>query len=507
MQDRQPTSSSTPPATAPHPIGQASSTNSTTPGRIDLYPFQHRLSDVMSPAATGIQPTDTIAAAIAELARQHTSCLIAVDRNQRPIGIITEHDVIEALAADGPAVLETAVEALMTAPVVSMPPDAFLFAAIARMYRLGIRHLAITDPIDGKLVGVLRLATLLRQRAEEALMAQGDIAAAQSVDDLRMILQHVPKLSTTLRQEALLPQQIAGAISTVICETTKRAGELALMEMAAAGKGVPPANWSLLILGSAGRGESLLAADQDNALIHDGATDDLPWFAEFGKRVADLLDGAGIPYCRGGVMAANRELRHNQRGWRRCIAAWLEAATPEALLNADIFYDFKPVAGDIGLAASLRAEATTSARGHRVFHALLARGIGTKGSALGLLGQFKTKGGRVDLKAHGLHPLVSGARVLALDLGIRETGTLARWRAAHDAQLVSENDFLRIEDAFTLLLDLVLEQQLADIERGIAPSARVETGRLQAIERQRLKQALQMCDQIDLLVRNSLGLV
>lgn len=485
----------------------AAAKNDAAAGRIDLYPFQHRLSDVMSRAATGIEPGDAIALVIAELARQHTSCLIAIDRNQRPIGIITEHDVIEALAVHGPAVLEMTVESLMTAPVITMPPDAFLFAAIARMHRLGIRHLAIADPIDGKLVGVLRLATLLRQRAEQALMAQGDIAAAQSIEDLRAILQHLPKLATTLRQEALQPQQIAGAISTVISETTKRAGELALAEMEASGKGPAPAHWSLLILGSAGRGESLLAADQDNALIHDGETDDLPWFAEFGKRIADLLDGAGIPYCRGGVMAANRDLRHNQRGWRRCIMAWLEAATPEALLNADIFYDFKPVAGDMALAASLRAEATTSARGHRVFHALLARGIGTKGSALGLLGQFKTKGGRVDLKAHGLHPLVSGARVLALDLGIRETGTLARWRAAHEAQLVSENDLLRIEDAFALLLDLVLEQQLADIEHGIAPGATVETGRLQAIERQRLKQALQMCDQVGLLVRNSLGLV
>lgn len=477
------------------------------PGRIDLYPFQHHLRDVMSPATIGIQPTDSIAAVIAELARQHTSCLIAVDRQQRPIGIITEHDVIEALAVHGTATLNLSVEKLMTAPVVAMPPDAYLFAAIARMHRLGIRHLAVTDPIDGKLIGVLRLATLLRQRAEEALMAQGDIAAAQSVEDLKAILRRLPQLAATLRREALTPLQIAGAISTAICETTKRAGELAVAEMEAAGKGPAPARWSLLILGSAGRGESLLAADQDNALIHDGDSDDLPWFAEFGKRAADLLDGAGIPYCRGGVMAANRELRHNQRGWRRCIAAWLEAATPEALLNADIFYDFRSVAGDMALAASLRAEATTSARGHRVFHALLARNVGAKGSALGLLGQFKTQGGRIDLKANGLHPLVSGARVLALELGIRETGTLARWRAAHDAQLVSENDFLRIEDAFTLLLDLVLEQQLADLERGITPSAKVETGRLQAIERQRLKEALQMCNQIDLLVRNSLGLV
>jgi CBS domain-containing protein len=475
--------------------------------RIDLFPFQHRLADVMTAASTGISPKDTIATAVNELAEQYTSCLISIDRNRRPIGILTEHDVIKALAAHGAAALTMHVDTMMSSPVATMPPDAFLFAAIARMHRLGIRHLAITDPIDGKLVGVLRLATLLRQRAEGALMVQGDIAAAQSATELRAAQARLPHLAATLRREGLQPDQVAGVISTTICETTKRAAELALIDMAAAGHGPAPARWSLLILGSAGRGESLLAADQDNALIHDGDSDDLPWFADFGKRIADLLDGAGIPYCRGGVMAANPELRHNIRGWRRRITAWLEAATPEALLNADIFYDFKPVAGDMALAASLRAEAATSARGHRVFHALLAREIGHKGSALNLLGKFRTHGGRVDLKAHGLQPLVSGARVLALELGLRTTSTLGRWRAAHAAQLVSAHDLVRIEDAFTLILDLMLEQQLADLDHGIAPSPLVETGRLHMIEKRRLKEALQMVDQTDLLVRNSLGIV
>jgi signal-transduction protein with cAMP-binding, CBS, and nucleotidyltransferase domain len=501
MHTQPPSTETLPPTEAP------SATERAAGNRIDLYPFQHRLADVMTAASTGIGPEDDIARAVSELAQQYTSCLVIIDRNRRPIGILTEHDVIKALADHGAAALAMQVDVVMSSPVVTMPPDAFLFAAIARMHRLGIRHLAITDPIDGKLVGVLRLATLLRQRAEGALMVQGDIAAAQSVTELRAAQARLPHLAATLRQEGLQPDQVAGVISTTICETTKRAADLALVEMEAAGHGPAPARWSLLILGSAGRGESLLAADQDNALIHDGESDDLPWFAEFGKRIADLLDGAGIPYCRGGVMAANRELRHNIRGWRRRITAWLEAATPEALLNADIFYDFKPVAGDRTLAASLRAEATTSARGHRVFHALLARGIGHKGSAISLLGKFRTRGGRVDLKAHGLQPLVSGARVLALELGLQTTSTLGRWRAAHAAQLVSEHDLVRIEDAFTLILDLVLEQQLADLDRGIAPTTLVETGRLHMIEKRRLKEALQMVDQTDLLVRNCLGIV
>ena len=155
----------------------------------------------------------------------------------------------------------------------------------------------------------------------------------------------------------------------------------------------------------------------------------------------------------------------------------------------------------------LRAEAMASARGHRVFHALLAREIGHKGSALSLLGKFRTRHGRVDLKAQGLQPLVSGARVLALELGLRTTSTLGRWRGAHAAQLLSKQDLVGIEDAFTLIIELMLEQQLADLDQGIAPSTLVEIGRLHMIEKRRLKEALQMVDQTDLLVRNCLGIV
>ena len=48
---------------------------------------------------------------------------------------------------------------------------------------------------------------------------------------------------------------------------TARAAEIAEAEMIAAGHGPAPADYALLVLGSGGRGESLLAPDQDNALV------------------------------------------------------------------------------------------------------------------------------------------------------------------------------------------------------------------------------------------------
>ena len=84
------------------------------------------------------------------------------------------------------------------------------------------------------------------------------------------------------------------------------------------GHGEPPCRYAVAVLGSAGRGESLLAMDQDNALVFDdgepaGAED--RWFETFGGHVADILHEAGVPYCKGGVMAKNAQ-------WRGSVATW-----------------------------------------------------------------------------------------------------------------------------------------------------------------------------------------
>ena len=71
------------------------------------------------------------------------------------------------------------------------------------------------------------------------------------------------------------------------------------------GKGNTPVPYAVLVLGSAGRGESL-HADQDNAFVYAEGEPDGPedrWFAEAGAHMADVLHEVGIPYCDGGVMA------------------------------------------------------------------------------------------------------------------------------------------------------------------------------------------------------------
>lgn len=107
---------------------------------------------------------------------------------------------------------------------------------------------------------------------------------------------------------------------------TRRAAELAEERLRTIGLGAPPVAYAVLVLGSAGRGESQLAADQDNAIVYasgaEGGAEDA-YFEKLATHMSDVLDASGIPYCKGGVMAKNKAWRKSVRTWRATIDGWM----------------------------------------------------------------------------------------------------------------------------------------------------------------------------------------
>ena len=472
--------------------------------RIDPFPFQHRVSELMVRDVPVFASSAPLADAARAMSQRGLSAVMVLDSAARPAGIVTEHDVLKTIAASGGEALAVPLASVMSAPVASIPADSFVYSAIARMDRLRHRHLAIVDPESGAFVGLLDVRAILRQRAAVALGIGDQVAEAAGPQELAQAFARMPELARSLRAERVAAHQVAAIISGIIRDITARAGELASAQMEDHGRGRQPADWCLLVLGSCGRGESLLSADQDNALIHEYAEDDQPWFEEFGRRVTVILNQAGVPFCRGGVMASERNLRHNLAGWQSQLDEWFARPEPRAILNADIFYDFAASAGKVALAGELR-RAAARVKDARLFLNLMAKEIGEKSSALGWFGRFRTRKGRIDLKVGGLFPIVAGGRVLGLRLGSPLPSTRERWQEAFAAGIISEEDLARLLDAHEMILALILDQQLEDLGAGLPATAEVEVRRLLDLEQDRLKQALQIVKKIDLIVKYALG--
>ena len=230
-----------------------------------------------------------------------------------------------------------------------------------------------------------------------------------------------------------------------------------------------------------------------------------PWFAELGARSAAMLNTAGLVFCPGGVMAKNPGCRHGLAGWKHEIDRWIDERQPIDLLNADIFYDFRPVEGDRRLAEDLRAYAAAAAKAPG-FLMRLAHMLDASSPALSpVFGRFRVKSGRVDLKRGGLRSLVAAARILALRVGAPALSTAGRLAAATEAGLLVPDDLALFRDAAERLLRHILEQQLVDIEAGRPPGSAVEIRRLPRIRRERRRAALLAVGRIDLVVRDALG--
>ncbi len=474
-------------------------------GRLDSFPYRHRVADVMSSPPVTAAPSISLTDAARIMAEKGIGSLLAVGEDGAPAGIITERDVLRALARRDCDALSLTLGEIMSRPVACVAADALLAVAIARMARLGLRHLAVTGP-DGRLLGVVAAGALLRLRANAALVLGDEVASAADPAALRAALQRLPVLAQGLLADDVSARGVAAVISAVLRDATARAAAIAADEMHAAGEGPAPAPYAVLVLGSAGRGESLLVPDQDNALVW---ADSAPagaeaWFAAFGARMTRILDEAGVPYCKGKVMASEPAWRGSLADWRSRVGGWIGRSRPEDLLNVDIFFDGVVAAGDADLGARLKSLAVRAASGAFAFLKLLHANISGMGSAIGPFGMLRSENGRIDLKRHGLLPVTAGARLLALAAGFEGTATPERLACAAARGRLAASDRAALDQAHETLMRFVIDRQLADIAAGAAPGNFVTPARLDRPARARLKEALRTVDRISAAVGDSL---
>ena len=472
--------------------------------RIDSFLYQRRLDEVMAAPVRTIRPEGTLREAARMMNEHRIGALLVAGDEPRPAGIVTERDLLRAAADPRIDPDGAAVTSVMSAPVRTMRGEEMLYRALGRMDRLGVRHLCVADA-SGVPVGMVSQRDLLHHRASVAAELGDAVACAGDGAALAAAHSRLTGVAAGLVAEGVTGAAAARVVSNEIRALTGRAAAIAAAELEAEGHGPAPAPWCVLVLGSGGRGESLLSADQDNALVHAGAEEDDDWFAALGSRLADLLDEAGVRRCRGGIMASNREWRGNVRAWRERVDGWLRRSTPDDLLHVDIFYDLVPVAGALGLGRELHAAAVEAARGSRAFIASLAESVAAMTMPVGLFGRLRTHDGRVDLKLGGLLPLVGIARTLALRVGSPARSTPERLQDAGAAGRVSPADGAALVRIHGSLLTLILRQQLDDLSAGVPPSGRVAAGRLARSEQRSLVRDLRVLDDTLGVLRSSVA--
>lgn len=440
----------------------------------------------MQPAPPGFPPETPLAEVLPAMAAARVSAVLAVDGQARPIGILTEQDVTRRITFNLPP--EAPLSAAMTTPVTACSADAGLWRAVALLRAGRLRHLPVLGP-DGRCIGILHRAETLAAVSGRLLThldaLAGDDVAVKSAQ---------AGVATALLAEGVPAREIVRLVSGINVELHRRILERMLAEW-----GDAPVHFTLLVMGSAGRGESLLRPDQDNGLIladYEDAEHERvdAWFRGFATAYNVALEAAGFPLCPGGIMAMNPLWRKTLPQWQRQFDYWAYRRAGAALLFSDIAFDFRAAAGDPAPAEALREHLGQLLKASPALLAAMAAQNQSLTVGLTLWGGFTDDepgpGTRTDFKLHGLMPLVAAARLMALRDAVAETGTVERLAALATRGTLRAAEAAELIGAFDLLLDTVLRQQLTDHAAGLPPGNLVDTEPLPKAERARLRDAL-----------------
>lgn len=115
--------------------------------------------DAMSPAVLAVGPAHTLRQAAKQMAARKVGAAVVMDPEADGPGILTERDVLEALAQDQDPDVELAGDHL-TPDAVTATPDWDLARAAQVMVDGGFRHLVVCEGDD--VVGVLSVRDLVR---------------------------------------------------------------------------------------------------------------------------------------------------------------------------------------------------------------------------------------------------------------------------------------------------------------------------------------------------------
>ncbi len=440
-------------------------------------------------------PETPLRQALGTMHAQRIGSMLVVDAQQRPLGILTRSDVLARVTlAEVP--LEAPIGQVMVSPVHTLRHDQTAQDAALLMSSQGIRHVPVTR--DGRVTGMVSERDLFALQRLSLKQVSSSIRNAPDVDTLKVVAHDIRRFARTLLGQGVQAQQLTALISHLNDVLTSR-----LVEIMATRHGIDQQDFCWLALGSEGRHEQTIATDQDNALI---LAPHLPLAAALAMAgdINDALDACGYPLCKGQIMARNPACSLTLGQWQERFAGWIEHGAPQDLLNASIYFDFRPLAGNEGLARSLREGVQRLARINPRFLRQLAVNALQRAAPLNWLGSIDTTevdgAETIDLKLQGTALFVDVARLYALAHGVPATGTRERLQAVSPMLGVPDAESEAWIGGFEFLQLLRLHAQLDGTTVGDNPN-RIDVGRLNDIDRRILKETLRVLRTLQQRVR------
>ncbi|OYD54298.1 nucleotidyltransferase [Thauera propionica] len=447
-----------------------------------------------------VGPYTPTRAALEQMNAEHIGCMVVVDDEKHPVGVLTQSDLLPRVILAG-FDLERPIGELMTANPHQLAATASAYDAALEMATHGVRHLLVVDA-EGRIKGVVSERDLFSLQRISLRQIRAGIENAADVGALKRASKDIRQLALNLIAQGIGAEQLTQFISALNDALTRRVIQLALERHDLVG-----IDFGWMSFGSEGRHEQTLSTDQDNGIIWrcpemEAAEPIRQRLIAFARDVNAGLAGCGFPLCKGNIMAGNPELCLTLDEWRSRFGSWIREPVPEALLNASIFFDFRVLYGNERLGDQLRAWLNKIVKGNSAFLRMMAGNALQVAPPLGRLRDFVVEDdGTIDLKKSGARLFVDVARILALRTGVDSSSTAQRLRQASVKMGVTADEVAAIIDGFHFVQLLRLRAQHLESEHDGQTDNRVDPDSLNELDRRILKESFRQARKLQLRLK------
>ena len=418
----------------------------------DLVSFNMaRVDESCMRLAVLVESTDSIRSVVQTLRASQSDCALA--RRNGEYGILTRTNLLEALAVSGHS-LDDTVDDVATWNLITIDEGEFLFEALIRMTRYGIERLVVME--GDTPVGLVEMTDILGFLSSHSHVIALRVEAAKDFASLTDASAGIVELARSLFAQRVSVRFIMDLLAELHRRIMARNYGLLVAEEV-------HANTCLLVLGSEGRGEQVMRTDQSNALV---IAPDLSWpdrqaqLEEFTHRTQKL----GYPPSPREMVVSNPDWSMTTEQWQERLQIWAQADTEAAILGISAFLDATPVSGPSSLFESLDRLLEKSLARTPEFWRRFVRPALEPGPPPPFF-ESGTRGGRdIDVKRFGLFPIVHGARTLAMENGLSASNTFRRLEGLKQSGALEDNMADDLIEAFQVLNQLRLAQQLQRLE-------------------------------------------
>ncbi|MBK8319443.1 MAG: CBS domain-containing protein [Betaproteobacteria bacterium] len=457
------------------------------------------LAGIGSRTPITVSPETTVRAALETMSKAGIGSLVIAGEDRKPVGVFTRSDLLDRVVlADLPLTAPIS-QAMSTTPL-KLEEHATAYDAMLAMASNGIRHVLVTDA-EGKLTGVVSERDLFALQRVGLRQVRQTIDSAQNIETLQQANTDIRQLAFNMLAQGVGAEQLTQFISALNDALTRRVLQLNLENHNFDG-----IEWCWLAFGSEGRDEQTFVTDQDNGIVFacddTAAVDSLRQrFLTFALDVNKDLDRCGFTLCKGNIMASNPQWCLTLDEWKEQFSTWIRVPQPEALLNATIFFDFRPLFGKVELAEAMRRHLLVQTQSSPMFLKAMAHNALDVEPPLGKIRDFLTDlepghPGKIDLKKYGSRIFVDVARIYALSTGVHNSNTVQRLRLASQRLSIRTDEINAVLEGLNFIQFLRLRHQCLDVEPGAQGDNLINPDDLNELDRRILKESFRQARKI-----------